>query len=77
MTKRRNFSDKLKAAEALEAQLGDKTVQESYNPISSLGRDTVAHATVFLGLLDPSAQDLRNTANLGGSGCDRASLRFA
>ena len=28
MTKRRNFSDKLKAAVSLEAQRGDKTVQE-------------------------------------------------
>jgi hypothetical protein len=41
-----------------------------------LGRHAVAHAAVFLGLLDPSAQCLGNTADLGCNGRYRARLRF-
>lgn len=40
------------------------------------GRHTVAHPAVFLGLLDPFAQGLRNTADLRCNGRNRARLRF-
>lgn len=44
---------------------------------AGVGCHALTHAAVRLGLLDPSAQGLGNTADLGGTGCDCASLRFA
>lgn len=44
--------------------------------ITLFGCHSVAHAAVLLSLLDPSAQGLGNTADLGCNGRDRARLRF-
>ncbi len=39
-------------------------------------RGTIANANIFLGLLEPSAQGLEKTANLGCDGRKRTRLRF-
>ena len=57
------------------AQLANLTFQ-CLDPVPFFGRDTVAQATVFLGLPDPSAQGLGNTADLRCNGRYRARLRF-
>jgi hypothetical protein len=46
------------------------------DPVPFLSGHAIAHAAVFLGLLDPFAQGLGNTANLGCNGRNRARLRF-
>ncbi len=47
-------------------QLADLSF-ESSNPVPFLDRDTVAHAVVFLGLHDMSAQDLEIQPNFGAT----------
>ena len=59
-----------------QVSFGRPTDPPADNEITVRGRDTVAHATVCLGLLDPSTQGLGNTADLGCNGGDRTRLRL-